>query len=47
MQFSRRLSHASFSGGRYILVKRVQLALRDIIQFLVISQYTQQGLLCG
>ena len=36
MQFRRQLSHASFSRGLKILVKRVQLALRDAIQFLVI-----------
>ncbi len=36
MQFRRQLSHASFSRGLKILVKRVQLALRAVIQFLVI-----------
>ena len=36
MQFRRQLSHASFSRGLKILAKRVQLALRDAIQFLVI-----------
>ena len=41
MQFPRQLSHASFSRGLSILVKRVQLALRDAIQFLVIfSKYS-------
>ena len=41
MQFRRQLSHASFSRGLKILAKRVQLALRDAIQFLVIfSKYS-------
>ena len=41
MRFPRQLSHASFSRGLCIFVKRVQLALRDAIQFLVIfSKYS-------
>ena len=41
MRFPRQLSHASFSRGLGIFIKRVQLALRDAIQFLVFfSKYS-------
>ena len=46
MRFPRQLSHASFSRGLHFLVKRVQLALWDAIQFLVIKKNTHQRLLC-
>ena len=41
MRFPRQLIHASFSRVLSILVNRVQLALRDAIQFLMIfSKYS-------
>ena len=41
MRFPRQLSHASFSRGLRIFVKKVQLALLDAIQFLVsFSKYS-------